>query len=114
MDGGLASLPGLNIDFTQVRNLSQGRPSSKVKGHHYNNACEAPPLPLLTIAAVLFCIRSYTGSSTWRSTGLYQPQVLVFSESTMTVTIRALISDFSLSWVFIAVSDHNWLKKPNV
>lgn len=41
MDGGLASIPGLNIDFTQVRNLSQGQPSCKVKGHHYNNACEA-------------------------------------------------------------------------
>lgn len=109
MDGGLASIPGLNIDFTQVRNLSQGRPSSRVKGHHYNNACEAQPLALLTIAAVLFGIRSYTGNSTWSSTGLYQPQVFVFSESTMTVTIGALMSDFrsGLSRVFIPVRVQN-------
>lgn len=31
----------------------------------------------LMVAAVLFCIRSYTGNSTWSSTDLYQPQVLL-------------------------------------
>lgn len=31
----------------------------------------------LTVAAVLFCIRSYMGNSTWSSTDLYQPQVVL-------------------------------------